>query len=167
MFDKFKKSIKKKLILRKVNKCAKEIGENCCFNDWCYFTDKTVIGHNSHFNGMTIGGKGNVSIGSYFHSGAECLIITSNHNYDHGTKIPYDETTIDKDVIIEDCVWIGSRVTILGGVTIGEGAIVQAGSVVTKSVPPLAIVGGAPAQIFKYRDKEHYYSLKEQEKFVD
>ena len=50
---------------------------------------------------------------------------------------------------------------VLGGVTIGEGAIIQAGSVVVKDIPPLAIAGGHPAVPFKYRDKEHYYRLKE------
>ncbi len=50
---------------------------------------------------------------------------------------------------------------VLGGVTIGEGAIIQAGSVFVKDIPPLAIAGGHPAVPFKYRDKEHYYRLKE------
>ena len=54
---------------------------------------------------------------------------------------------------------------ILGGVTIGEGAIIQAGSVVCKDVPPLAIAGGHPAAAFRYRDKEHYFKLKEEKKF--
>ena len=57
-------------------------------------------------------------------------------------------------------MWIGSRVIILGGVHIGEGAIIQAGSVVVTDVPPCAIVGGNPATVFKWRNKEHYYKLK-------
>lgn len=55
---------------------------------------------------------------------------------------------------------------ILGGVTIGEGAVIQAGSVVCKDVPPLAIAGGHPAIPFKFRDKEHYYKLKKAGKFT-
>ena len=55
---------------------------------------------------------------------------------------------------------------ILGGVTIGEGAVIQARSVVCKDVPPLAIAGGHPAIPFKYRDKEHYDRLKAEEKFI-
>ena len=46
------------------------------------------------------------------------------------------------------------------GVKIGEGAIVFAGSVVTKDVPPLALVGGNPAKIIRYRDKDLFYNLK-------
>ncbi len=49
--------------------------------------------------------------------------------------------------------------------TIGEGAIIQAGSVVCKDIPPLAIAGGHPAIPFKYRDKEHYENLKKEKKF--
>ena len=88
------------------------------------------------------------------------MIITQNHNYE-GSKIPYDETYITKEVIIEDNVWLGNRVLITGSVTIGEGAIVAAGSVVCKDVPPFAIVGGNPASIIKYRNIEHYNLLKE------
>lgn len=90
------------------------------------------------------------------------MIITSYHNYDQGTKIPYDDTYISKDVVIEDNVWLGSRVIVLGGVTIGEGAIIQAGSVVIKDIPAFGIAGGHPAKVFKYRDIEHYNQLKEQ-----
>lgn len=54
-------------------------------------------------------------------------------------------------IIVQDDVWIGHGSTILSGVTIGQGAVVAAGAVVTKSVPPYAIVGGVPAKILKYR----------------
>ena len=55
---------------------------------------------------------------------------------------------------------------VVGNVDIGEGAIIAAGAVVTKDVPPLAIVGGGnPAKVIKFRDKEHYFQLKEQKKF--
>ncbi len=108
---------------------------------------------------MTIGGRGRVIIGDNFHSGPECRIITSFHNYE-GTKIPYDETYIDRDVIIGDNVWFGTRVMVLGGVTIEEGAIIQAGSVVVSNIPKGAIAGGHPAKVFKYRDLAHYDELK-------
>lgn len=57
----------------------------------------------------------------------------------------------DLGVIIEDDVWIGTRAIVLHGVTIGRGAVVAAGSVVTKSVPPYAIVGGVPARLIRFR----------------
>ena len=131
---------------------------------WTHLTSQTVLGKNPNFNGLVINGKGKVVFGDNFHSGIECMIITQNHNYE-GDAIPYDSTYIHKDVVIGDNVWLGNRVIILGGVTIGEGAIIQAGAVVVKDIPPCAIAGGNPATVFKYRDKEHYYSLKEQGKF--
>ena len=143
----------------------KSAGKDLKINFPCYFTKKTVVGNNCSFNGIKITGNGNVAIGDNFHSGKECLIITSNHNYDTGTKIPYDESYIDGDVIIEDNVWVGSRVIILGGTHIGEGAIIQAGSVVVGDIPKLSIAGGHPAKPFKVRDEEHYYSLKEAKMF--
>ena len=139
-------------------------GVKCNFP--CHFTTKTEIGDNCHFNGMNISGGGKVVIGSNFHSGKNIRILTTFHNFDHGTAIPYDNTTYDRDVFIEDNVWLGESVMILGGVTIGEGAVIQAGSVVCKDVPPLAIAGGHPAVPFKYRDKDHYYQLKEQGNFM-
>ena len=57
----------------------------------------------------------------------------------------------DKPITIGNGVWIGMRCLILDGVTIGDGAIVAAGAVVTKDVPPFAVVGGVPAKVLKYR----------------
>jgi chloramphenicol O-acetyltransferase type B len=131
----------------------------------CKFSKNTYLGKNTSFNGFEVTGNGRVQIGDNFHCGKNCKIITSFHNY-MGTKLPYDETNIDKEVIIEDNVWLGIDIIILGGVTIGEGSIIQAGSVVSKSIPKLAIAGGNPAQPFKYRDEKHYYDLKASGKFI-
>lgn len=128
-------------------------------------SNTTILHQNVNFNGMKIKGNGRVEIGNNFHSGQECLMITSIHNYDTGTAIPYDQTYIQKNILIKDNVWLGDRVIILGNVTIGEGAIIQAGSVVVKDIPDYAIAGGHPATVFKYRDIEHYNSLKKQGKF--
>lgn len=134
------------------------IGGPCVFNRFCH------VGKNVNFNGMKIQGKGSVSIGNNFHSGSECMIITENHNYE-GEAIPYDSSFITKNIIIEDNVWFGNRVTVTGNVHIGEGAIIAAGSVVVKDIPACAIGGGNPAKVIKYRDKEHYYKLKKDQKF--
>lgn len=81
--------------------------------------------------------------------------------------LPYGTKYINKPVIIEDNVWIGSDVIIIPGVTIHEGAIIGIGSVVTKDVPSCAVVGGNPAKIIKYRDKEQYEKLKRNERFLN
>lgn len=70
-----------------------------------------------------------------------------------------------KKVIIGNNVWFGDRVIVLGGVEIGEGAIIQAGAVVVKSIPPCAIAGGNPAKVFRYRNVEHYNDLKSKGSF--
>lgn len=126
--------------------------------------NNTYIGDYVALNGMMIQGNGRVSIGSYTHIGQECLIVSQNHNYE-GDAIPFDYTNILKDVEISDFVWIGSRVMILPGTKIGEGAIIQGGSVVRGEIPPYAIAGGNPAKVFKHRDKEHFIQLKEEKKF--
>ena len=63
------------------------------------------------------------------------------------------------NVYIEDHVWIASRVTILPNVRIGRGAVIAAGAVVTKDIPPLAIAGGVPAKIIGTRNNELKYTL--------
>lgn len=60
----------------------------------------------------------------------------------------------DRNIVLEGDNWIGANVTILRGVTIGEGAVVAAGAVVTKDVPPYSIVGGVPAKVIKMRFSE-------------
>ena len=57
----------------------------------------------------------------------------------------------DLGITIEDDVWVGSRAVILDGVTVGRGSIVAAGSIVTKSVPPYAVVAGCPARVIRLR----------------
>ena len=128
------------------------------------FTANTHLGANTHFNGLLVKGTGKVTIGSNFHSGSGCAIMTQNHNY-LGEALPYDHTYIVRDVVIGDNVWLGEQVTILPGATIGEGAIIQACSVVVGHIPPLAIAGGHPCRPFAARDKDKYEALKRAGKF--
>ncbi len=133
-------------------------------NYYTRLTPRTKTGTNVNFNGFKVLGSGNVYIGNNFHSGFGCIVMTHNHNYE-GEKIPYDETIITGDVIIEDNVWFGINVTVLPGVTIGEGSIIQAGSVVVSNIPKCAIAGGHPSRVFKYRNIEHYERLKAEKRF--
>lgn len=149
---------------KKLRKKAAHCGNDLYVGGKTYITDNTYLGNHVSFNGMAMTGKGKIVIGDYFHSGPGCQIITSFHNYE-GNAIPYDESFVDKDVIIGKCVWLGNNVIILGGVSIGDGAIIQAGSVVCKDVPAYAIAGGYPAVPFKYRNKEHYFQMEKEEKF--
>lgn len=156
--------LKTKNYTSKVKKQVAEYGENLSVNGPSVVTKSTYLGNNVNFNGIHIQGQGEVRIGDNFHSGIECMLITDIHNYE-GEALPYDETVISKNITIEDNVWLGNRVNILPGVTIHEGAIIQLGSTVVKDVPKCAIVGGHPAQVFKYRDINHYEKLKSLGKF--
>ena len=117
-------------------------GERLAVTHMSHFNDNIDVGDDVCFNGMYIQGFGHVKIGNNFHSGVQVMMITSNHNYDGGSLIPYDFTFIPKDIVIDDFVWIGNRATIIGPVHIGKGAIIGANATITKDVPPFAIMGG-------------------------
>lgn len=162
---KYIKKIKQFIYGKKIKLTSKKVGNVLKVNGKSKVTKNTILGNNVNFNGMCIKGRGSIIIGDNFHSGEECLMITDIHNYDNGNAIPYDDTYISKDIFIEDNVWIGSRVLVLGGVKIGEGSIIQAGSVVVSNIPKYAIAGGSPAKVFKYRDINHYEKLKKECRF--
>jgi acetyltransferase-like isoleucine patch superfamily enzyme len=163
---KLRQSLLRKLYTRRVRRQCQSCHAHLTVNGKSSVSKTTSLGKNVNFNGMEILGGGSVVIGDNFHSGRDCLMITQYHNYDTGKAIPYDQTYIFKDISIEDNVWLGERVIVLGGVTIGEGAIVQAGSVVVKDIPKYAIAGGHPAKVFKCRNIEHYQKLKNERRFL-
>ena len=111
-------------------------------------------------SGTFIEASGGVTIGRYFHTGRALTIFSTDHRYKGAQAIPYDDQTLCLPVSIGDFVWCGANVTILPGVTIGDGAVVGAGSVVTRAVPPLAVVAGNPARIISHRDTAHFEELK-------
>ena len=101
--------------------------------------------------------SGNVLIGMGHHTLSYLStspIFTEKNNgtghswTDRESLLPYKLVTIGNDV------WIGTRAMVLGGVTIGDGAVIGAGAIVTKDVPPFAIVAGVPARIVRYRFSE-------------
>lgn len=87
------------------------------------------------------------------------FLLDVEHNTDTISTYPFnakllnggEEATSKGDIIVDDDAWIGYGATIMSGVHIGQGAVVAAGAVVTKDVPPYAIVGGVPAKVIKYR----------------
>ena len=158
------KKILKFFYTKKVSFQAYKVGKRLIVNGKSSVTKGTIIGDFVNFNGMYINGVGSVKIGNYFHSGVDCLLICSNHDY-KGSKIPYDDTHVKKKIIIEDFVWMGSKVTVLGNVRIGEGAIIQAGAVVTSDIPKYGIAGGNPAKVFMFRNEAHFEDLKSKGQF--
>lgn len=115
-----------------------------------------VIGDNCVINSETLldGRGGKILIGNNVDIAREVNIWTLEHD-------PHDDyhKAIGGDVIIEDYVWIASRVTILPKVRIGRGAVIASGAVVTKDVPEMAIVGGVPAKVIGTRKSKLKYTL--------
>lgn len=111
------------------------------------------VGNNSNIGAFCyIGCSGWVEIGSNVLMGPRVSILSENHNFEQ-TDIPIKEQGVTRgETRIEDDCWLGANSVILSGVHIGRGAIVAAGAIVTKNVPPYAIVGGAPARLIKMRD---------------
>ncbi|NLU64303.1 sugar O-acetyltransferase [Rhodococcus sp. HNM0563] len=115
--------------------CGKNlrIGKRVFVNSGCRFQDQ---------GGLTIGDDALV--------GHNVVIATLNHDLDPALRA----STVPKPVRIGNSVWIGANATVLPGVTIGEGAVVAGGAVVTKDVAAHIIVGGVPAKKLRYVDRE-------------
>ena len=111
------------------------------------------VGHHSGIGKRFEMHNVNLIVGNYVMTAQDVLIMGGGHIFEN-TSIPMcQQGELGRTTLtIEDDVWIGARVTILAkNQTIGRGAIIGAGSVVTKEVPPYAIVGGNPARVIKMR----------------
>jgi maltose O-acetyltransferase len=113
--------------------------------------ERTFIGNNVL---LGYGGGGRIIIGKDVMVADNTIFINFQHEYRtkgvpyrrQGNVLPY------RDILLGDNVWIGTRVIVMDGVSIGENSIVGAGSVVTKNVPPNCVVAGVPAKILKTLD---------------
>lgn len=135
--------------------CAKlilaECGENVNVEKGASFSGRVHLGNNSGI-GINASIGGTCYIGNDVMMGPQCIIYTRNHKTDDVTTTMRGQGFCEeKPVIIGDDVWIGGRVIILPGVSIGSHSIIGAGSVVTKNVPEWAVVAGNPAIVKKFR----------------
>jgi maltose O-acetyltransferase len=120
------------------------IGENCIIGDSCFLDGR---------EGITFGE--NVNVGSHV------SIYTRQHDVD---SPHFDE--VGAPVVVGTYAWIASHAVILPGVTIGEGAVVAAGSVVPSDVAPYTLVGGNPARVIRDRNRDLRYRLDYAKRFV-
>jgi acetyltransferase-like isoleucine patch superfamily enzyme len=154
-------------LLYVTNRCIAGLPSHCLRNVWYRYALRVKIApggaihQGAHFTsrgGVHIGtgstldqnawldGRGGLFIGNHVATGPGVMLLTA----DHDPQCPQFSGRL-KPVHVGDRAWLGARALVLPGVTIGEGAIVAAGAVVTRDVPPHAIVGGVPARIIGQR----------------
>jgi len=92
---------------------------------------------------------GPVTIGSHVNLAQGITITALNHNFDDSDKRIDQQGISTKEVVLEDDIWVGANAVILPGVTIGKHAVVAAGAIVTKDVPPHSLVAGVPAKVIR------------------
>ncbi len=149
-------SLRAKLQLQQFAEC----GDHVSVGKFCDFIPSHIhVGHHVHIglHASFIASISHIYIGNYVMFGPNVTIRGGNHRTDLIGKYLYEVREVDKlpendsDVIIKDDVWIGCNVTILKGVTIERGAVVGAGTLVTKDMPPYTICLGVPARPVKFR----------------
>lgn len=152
--------LKRKILTRKWRKRNKhnETAPNNIFD-----INKVSVGKYTYgrLEVLMFNNENSLKIGSYCSIAPKTVfLLSADHYTDHISSFPYkvkvtknlDREGISKgDIVVADDVWIGCGTTVLSGVHIGQGAVIAAGSVVTKDVPPYAIVGGVPTKVIKYR----------------
>ena len=139
---------------RLCSRLFKTAGTNINIESGAYFWDgsQLEIGDNSSLGVNAWIDCGPVKIGRNVMMGPEVIILTSNHRFDRLDVPMIDQgNSSPEPVVIGDDVWIGTRVVILPGVTVGRGSILGAGAIVTRDVPEYAIAAGNPAKVIRYR----------------
>ena len=130
---------------------AKHIGKHANVEKGAQFNAHVSVGDYSDL-GVRCQINGPVTIGDYVMMGPDCVIYTQNHKTDDLTKPMQQSGFCDfKPVTIGNDVWIGARVIILPGVTIGNGCIIGAGAVVSKDIPDYSVAVGNPIRVVKNR----------------
>jgi acetyltransferase-like isoleucine patch superfamily enzyme len=114
--------------------------ENISIGSYCNFNSDVIIT-----------GGGGVTIGDWVGFGPGVKIWSINHRFDDPDRPWQLQGHERRPVIIEDDVWLGANVFVAPGVTIGKGAIVAAGSVINKKIPPYALVSGNPGRVVGWR----------------
>lgn len=125
-----------------------------------HFTSRggVEIGTGSTFDqGVWLDGRGGLYIGNHVVTGPAVMFLTA----DHDPQCPQFSGRL-KPIHVGNRVWLGSRATVLPGVTIGEGAVIAAGAVVTRDVPPYSIAGGVPAKVIGERNGPLAYEFSHQ-----
>lgn len=127
------------------------VGDDCelrCFARLEAHDGTISLGARSSVNPFCLlSGFGGLQIGRDVRIGSHCVILSSTHRFEDPTQVIRAQGVERRPTVIGDDVWLGTSVTVMGGVSIGTGCVVGAGAVVTRDVPPLSIVVGVPARV--------------------
>jgi acetyltransferase-like isoleucine patch superfamily enzyme len=132
----------------------KKVGKRFTCSPRSFFKKNAITAGDYVFIGINVHICANVQIGHFVLLASDVAIVGGDHRFDVvGVPIRFTGRDGMEELltVIEDDVWIGHGCIIIAGVRIGRGAVVAAGTVVTKDVPPYAIVGGVPAKLIRYR----------------
>ena len=148
----------------------------------CFDFDRVQAGRGAYgeLNIVEFGGDNKVILGPFVSVGQQVIfLLNAEHHLDTVSTYPFkvktlkiqnEESFAKGDIVLEPDSWIGYGSTILSGVRIGQGAVIAAGSIVTKDIPPYAVAGGAPAKVIRYRFPEdviHYLLTLDYEKLTE
>lgn len=120
-----------------------ETGKGIEIGDNCYIGPKCILG-----------GGGGVKIGSNVTFGAGVDVLAENHRFDDVDKPISRQGVHRSGIVIEDDCWLGNKVVVLDGLTIGRGSVIGAASVVTRDVPRYSVAVGNPARVIRSRLRE-------------
>lgn len=134
-------------------KIGMKIGKNCVIRRGVYLgsPNELEVGDGSFVGRANMYCTGGVKIGRNVNVSDGVVVVTAKHD----VNSPAFEA-LYKPIVVHDWAWIATNAILLAGVTVGEGAVVAAGAVVTKDVPPYSIVGGNPAKVIGERKKQPF-----------
>jgi acetyltransferase-like isoleucine patch superfamily enzyme len=139
-----------------------DVSHNSYLGFGCVISRDFKLGAHSYIGPRTYICPGVVA-GKYVMLGAEVMIVGKDHRIDRaGTPTIFSGRPTFMNTNIEDDVWIGARVLLLAGVKIGRGAVIGAGSVVSKDIPPYAVAVGVPANVIRFRFDEGGRSIHDE-----
>lgn len=133
----------------------KHLGRNVTILEGSYLSNVSgiAVGDNTSIGFETImDGSAPITIGCWVRMGPRGVMITTRHNFERRDRLIKEQGNSSGPITIGDDVWLGAGVMIMPNVTIGTGAVIGAGSIVTKDVPEYAIAVGNPARVVKTRE---------------
>lgn len=142
----------------KINSCVQVCSSS--IGDYSYVGRHSRIVHADIGKFCSIAGEVLLGMGTHtLDNLSTSPIFTEAKNGTGHTWVDLTEVKPFRKVMVGNDVWIGTRAMIMGGITIGDGAVIGAGAIVTKDVPPYAVVAGVPARVLRYRFQEDEISM--------